>query len=185
MSRWCARLVIRTALCEPPRRCRHGSVGFLAKKITAKKAAPDVYSLSFDDTEVALEGNDLKTLLIQITRLLRPAGELAKSGDERRKEFLRHIKNADDVGLQKFLLAADHEDVLILLKVAEHDKALLKKFYGNMSDRSRKICIEDLIFKYKDGVSAAQVAAVIGRLGAIAKDFENEGTLIYENVVKR
>ena len=55
-------------------------------KITAKKAAPDVYSLSFDDTEVALEGNDLKTLLIQITRLLRPAGELAKSGDERRKE---------------------------------------------------------------------------------------------------
>ena len=154
-------------------------------KITAKKAAPDVYSLSFDDTEVALEGNDLKTLLIQITRLLRPAGELAKSGDERRKEFLRHIKNADDVGLQKFLLAADHEDVLILLKVAEDDKALLKKFYGNMSDRSRKICIEDLIFKYKDGVSAAQVAAVIGRLGAIAKDFENEGALIYENVVKR
>ena len=154
-------------------------------KITAKKAAPDVYSISFDDTEVALEGNDLKSLLIQITRLLSPASELAKSGEERRKEFIRHIKNANDVGLQKFLLVADHEDVLILLKIAEDDKALLKKFYGNMSERSRKICIEDLVYKYQDGVSAAQVTAIIGRLGAIAKDLENEGTLVYENVVRR
>ena len=127
----------------------------------------------------------LKSLLIQITRLLSPASELTKSGVERRKEFIRHIKNANDVGLQKFLLAADHEDVLILLKVAENDKALLKKFYGNMSERSRKICIEDLIYKYEDDVSAAQVTAVIGRLGAIAKDLENGGTLVYENVVRR
>jgi hypothetical protein len=154
-------------------------------KITAKKAAPDVYAISFDDIEVAIEGNDLKSLLIQITRLLSPASELTKSGVERRKEFIRHIKNANDVGLQKFLLAADHEDVLILLKVAENDKALLKKFYGNMSERSRKICIEDLIYKYEDDVSAAQVTAVIGRLGAIAKDLENGGTLVYENVVRR
>ncbi len=28
-------------------------------KITAKKAAPDVYAISFDDIEVAIEGNDL------------------------------------------------------------------------------------------------------------------------------
>ena len=154
-------------------------------KMTAKKAAPDVYSISFDDTEIALEGNDLKSLLIQITRLLSPASDVARSGEERRKEFIRHIKNADDVGLQKLLLAADHEDILILLKVAEDDKALLKKFYANMSERSRKIYIEDLVYKYKDGVSAAQVTAIIGRLGAIAKDLEIEGTLVYENVVKR
>jgi hypothetical protein len=154
-------------------------------KITAKKAVPDVYSISFDDTESALEGNDLKSLLIQITRLLSPASDGARSGEDRRKEFIRHIKNADDVGLQKFLLAADHEDILILLKVAENDKALLKKFYANMSERSRKICIQDLVYKYKDGVSAAQVTAIIGRLGAIAKDLEIEGTLVYENVVKR
>ena len=152
-------------------------------KISAKKAASDVYSISFDDTEIALEGNDLKSLLVQISRLLSPASELARSGEERRKEFVRQIKSADDVGLQKFLLAADREDVLILLKVAEDDKALLKKFYGNMSERSRKICIEDLVYKYKDGVSAAQVTAAIDRLGAIAKDLENEGTLVYENAV--
>ena len=154
-------------------------------KITVKKAAPDVFALSFDDTEVALEGGDIKNLLLQITKLLATDPEAVKSPEDRTREFLRHIKNADNVGLQKFLLVADHDDVLVLLKIAENDKALLRKFYGNMSERSRKIFVEDLVYQFKEGVPSAQVTAAVKRLIGVAGDLETEGTLVYENVVKR
>lgn len=154
-------------------------------KISVKKAAPDVYALSLDDTELALDGADIKTLLREITRILAPADHVAKSAQDRAKDFLRHIKNANDVGLQKFLLVADHDDVLVLLKVAENNKALLRKFYANMSERSRKIFIEDLAYKFREGATGSQTTASIGRLMGVAKELEAEGTLVYENVIKR
>jgi flagellar motor switch protein FliG len=154
-------------------------------KISVKKAAPDVYALSLDDTELALDGADIKTLLLEITRILAPAEEVARTAKDRVRDFLRHIKNANDVGLQKFLLVADHDDVLVLLKAAEDDKALSRKFYSNMSERSRKIFIEDLAYKFRQEVSGSQIAAAISRLIGVAKELEDEGTLVYENVIKR
>jgi hypothetical protein len=154
-------------------------------KISVKKAAPDVYALSIDDAELALDGAELKTLLVEITRILAPAAEVGKSAADRARDFLRHIKNANDVGLQKFLLAANHDDVLVLLKVAEADKALLRKFHSNMSDRSRKIFVEDLDYAFREEVSETRMTAAINRLVSLAKELEDDGTLVYENVIKR
>ena len=154
-------------------------------KITVKKAAPDVYALSFDDTEVALEGDDVKTLLVEITRILAPGAQMVKNAQQRTRDFVRRIKNADDVGIQKFLLLCARDDILVLLKVAEDDKALVRKFYGNMSERSRKVFVEDLVFKFKDEIPAARITAAIDNMSEIARQLEGEGTLIYENVVSR
>ena len=154
-------------------------------KISVKKAASDVYALNIDDAELALDGADLKTLLVEIIRILAPTADVGKTAADRARDFLRHIKNANDVGLQKFLLAADHDDVLVLLKVAENDKALLGKFYSNMSERSRKIFMEDLDYKFREEVSKTRITAAIDRLVGVAKELEGDGTLIYENVIKR
>ena len=154
-------------------------------KISVKKVAPDGYALNIDDAELALDGADLKTLLVEIVRILAPTADVGKTAADPARDFLRHIKNANDVGLQKFLLAADHDDVLVLLKVAEDDKALLRKFYSNMSERSRKIFIEDLAYKFREDVPEFRITAAISRLVGVAKELEGDGTLVYENVIKR
>ena len=154
-------------------------------KISVKKAAPDVYALNLDDTELAFDGDELKTLLVEITRILAPAADVGKSASDRARDFLRHIKNANNVGLQKFLLAADHDDVLALLKVAEDNKALLRKFHSNMSDRSHKIFVEDLAYAFREEGGETRMTAAINRLVSLAKELEDDGTLVYENVIKR
>ncbi len=149
-------------------------------KITVKKAAQDTYALSVGDTEFALDGGQIKDLLLQITKVLFPGGD-KKSAEDRTKAFMRRIKNANDVGIQKLIRVAEEDDILLLLKIAENDEALVKKFHGNMSERSRKMFTEDLIYKFKGGVPTSRIDNAIDRLTRTAKELEEEGTLIFEN----
>lgn len=153
-------------------------------KISCRKVAPDVYSLNFDEVEVVMEGKEIKLMLLEVTQTLAPGGA-SKKEDTRSKDFLRHIKNANDVGIQKLLLVADHDDLLVLLKVGELDTVLQDKFFNNMSDNNRKIFEEDLLYKFRDDVPDARTRQSINRLIEIAKDLEVEGTLTYENVMSR
>lgn len=150
-------------------------------KVTVNKAAPDVYVLAFDDTEIALDAFELKDLLFQVTRFLIPDGEPAQSTEERSREFTRYIKRANDVGIQRFLRAADQGDLLVLLKSGENDQGLLDKFYGNMTERSRKMFTEDLVYKFREGVTSSQVNTALGRLIRTAKNLEEEGSLVFDN----
>ena len=154
-------------------------------KITVKKAAPDVFELTLDDTTVALEGDDLKELLLQITRVLIPAREAAEDAKGRAREFMRRIKNANDLGIQKLLRQVDPDDVLVLLKIAENNPAVRDKFHRNMSERSQKIFSEDLAYRFKDKVPASRADAAIERLSAAVAGLEEEGALFYENVIRR
>lgn len=154
-------------------------------KIEVKQAAPDVFSLTFDGHEFALEGRDLKNLLLQVTKVLAPGLTAAKPPEDRTREFLRHLKNANDIGIQKFLMSSDQKDVLVLLKVAENDQPMLDKCYRNMSERVRKILAEDLVYKFKNGISTGQINTAFTRLMETADSLEKSGTLIYENVAKR
>ena len=153
-------------------------------KITVKKAAPDVFELTLDDTTVALEGDDLKELLLQITRVLIPAPQ-PEDARERARDFMRRIKNANDLGIQKLLRQVDPDDVLVLLKIAENNPAVRDKFHRNMSERSQKIFSEDLAYRFKDKVPASRAAAAIERLSAAVAGLEEEGALFYENVIRR
>ena len=153
-------------------------------KISARKVAPDVYALNFDDTEVVLEGKEIKMLLLEVMQTLAPGGATKKE-DTRSKDFMRRIKNANDVGIQKLLLVADHEDLLVLLKNSELDEMLQDKFFNNMSDKNRKMFEEDLIYQFKDGIPAQRAKQAISRLIETTKDLEVEGSLTYENVMSR
>ncbi|MHA1597928.1 MAG: FliG C-terminal domain-containing protein [Alphaproteobacteria bacterium] len=153
-------------------------------KISARKVAPDVYAITFDDTEVVLEGGDIKTLLMEVMKIMAPGGSTRKSA-EKNKEFLRHIKNANDVGIQKLLLVADHDDLLVLLKKAEDDQLLQDKFYNNMSDTNRKMFVEDLNYQFQGEVPLARERDAFKRLMVTASELESDGSLVYENVKSR
>ena len=157
---------------------------FVFMKISARKVAPDVYALNFGDTEVVLEGKEIKMLLLEVMQTLAPGGSTKKE-DTRTKDFMRRIKNANDVGIQKLLLVGDHEDLLVLLKNGELDMVLQDKFFNNMSDKNRKMFEEDLLYQFKDGVPAARAKQAINRLIETTKDLEVEGSLTYENVMSR
>jgi len=148
-------------------------------KITVKKTAQDTFALSIGDSEAALDGGQIKELLLQITKVLLPPGD-GLSVEERTEAFKRHMENANDVGIQKFLRVAEEDDILLLLKIAEDDEMLVNKFYGNMSERSRKMFSEDLIYKFKDDVPASRIENAIARLIRTARELEEEGSLIFE-----
>lgn len=153
-------------------------------EINARQAAPDVYTITFDETEVVLEGGDIKTLLLEVMKLLAPDGSTEKS-KEKAKEFLRHIKNANDVGIQKLMLSARHEDLLVLLSKAEDDQVLQDKFFNNMSDTNRKVFVEDLDFQSREEQPEGLERDAFKRLIKTARKLEADGSLVYENVVSR
>ena len=143
-------------------------------EITVRKTESGAYSLRFDDAEFTLAEGDLKRLVLQITKLFSPGAPFEKSAEERTREFVGRITEVDDVAIQKLLLLADHGDILVLLKAAENDEMLLDKLYRNMSERSRKIFLEDLEYKYKDEVPAGEVATAIMRLEGTVRKLEEE-----------
>jgi hypothetical protein len=154
-------------------------------KITAKRVTPDVYSLNLGGTEVALEGKDLKILVAEINRVMGAEAGPGKTMAQRTGDFLRNMRNANAVGVQALLRTADQEDVLVLLKIAEKDKVLSDKFNANMSERSRKMLMEDLSYKFRDGLPGPQAAASMTRLLDLADQMEAAGTLVYENISKK
>ena len=143
-------------------------------EVSVTKLAPESYRLRLGDTDIDVAETDLKVLLLQITKLLNPGAGFEKSAEEQTRELMDAIGVADDVAIQRFLLLADNGDILVLLKVAENDRALLEKLYANMSERSRKIFAEDLAYKYKDGVPSSEVGAAIGRLMRVVKESQEE-----------
>ena len=144
--------------------------------ITVTKTGDNAYTVSIGDTEVVLDGNDLKRPLREGAKYLAPSPREEASLEEKTARFARRVKAADDIKIQKLLGIADHGDVLVLLKTAEGDGELLGKLYGNMSERSRKMCEEDLDFKFKESVPDADAEMAIGRLSEAANELEKRGT---------
>ena len=149
-------------------------------KIAVKKAGPNAFALAIGDAEVALDAAALKTLLLEITRVLAPGADMAMSEEDRARAFMQRLAGANDLGIQKLLLASRHDDVLVLLKAAENDKSLPRRIYGNMSERSRKIFAEDLVFKFPEGLPPGRLRQAIESLTRTARDLETDGTLIFE-----
>ena len=143
-------------------------------EVSVTKMAPESYRLRLGDAEIDVAEADLKILLLQIAKLLPPGTGFEKSAEEQTRELMDAIGAAGGVAIQKFLLLADNGDILVLLKVAENEAALLEKLYANMSERSRKIFAEDLAYKYKEGVPSSEIGAAIGRLMRVVKESQDE-----------
>lgn len=144
--------------------------------ISVTSTGDDAYTVTIGDTEVVLDGNDLKRLLREGAKYLAPSPKEEPSGEEKTARFFRRIMVSDDIGIQKLLGIAAHVDVLVLLKAAEADGELLAKLYGNMSERSRKMFEEDLEYRFKESIPDADVEKAIGRLAEAANELEKQET---------
>jgi len=162
-------------------------------KISVKKVTPDTFSLGFDDVTVALDEVEIRTLLLQLTRLISPelaakrarmvAGGGGRGGNEPDyRAFMRHLRTANDIGIQALLHSVATDDTLILLKLGEKSEILQKKLFSNMSDKSAQMFTEDLSYKFPDDMVPDNLArAALKRIMEEAKKLESKGTLTYED----
>lgn len=146
-------------------------------KISIRKLGPDQFGLLFDGQQVMLSLVDLTLLVTEATRALNPgAAKAAAPGGNPGQDFAQRLRAASDVGIQALLRAAAEDDVLILLKLCEKDPGLSDRLLGNMSDRARKMFLEDLGFKFRDhGLSAEAASSALGRLAQTVLTLESQG----------
>jgi len=148
-------------------------------KIAVTKSSNNTFEISFGEQTISVGLDDLKSLLMEVTRVLVPGGSLGKESAGQASDLVSRMKSADDVGIQKFIPSVDEDDILILLKYGEDDEALLKKFYSNMSERSRKMHAEDMAYKFQNGIPAGQLEAAVSRLLKTAQEMEEDGSLTF------
>jgi hypothetical protein len=145
-------------------------------KIQARQLDGGLFALQFDGTEVRLGSADLKSLLLQVTRLLIP--NVAEGGaGERLLALIARLQDAPDVSVQAFLRRADHADVVVLLKSGEAAPERLDKLFRNMSERSRKMCLEDVAFMFPDDLPPQRANSSALRLAALVRALEGEGRM--------
>jgi flagellar motor switch protein FliG len=114
-----------------------------------------------------------------VTRVLAPNGGIKKSNKVQGSDLIDRLKLADDVSVQKFIVAMGEDDILIFLEYAEEDAVLLKKFYDNMSERSCKMYAEDIAYKFQNGIPAGQLDDTVSRLVRMAQKMEEDGRLTF------
>lgn len=148
-------------------------------KISVGKKDAGSISISFDQTKVELNMAETKTLLLELTKVLLPGASAAKKPADRAGVLVRKIRAANDVGIQKLLRVADHDDLVALLKFAENDEQMTGKIYGNMTEKSRKIFVEDLSYRFKDSISDEDLGRAVTRLAVTTRQLEDDGSLVY------
>lgn len=144
-------------------------------KISAVKTPQGSVTLAFDDTRVTLNATETKTLLLELTRVLVPGPAVAITARKLAERVADLIKAGGDIGIQRLLRVADHDDLLALLKWGEGDTALLARIYGNMTEKSRRIYAEDLAYRFKEGVPEELLGRAANRLAVAVRELENEG----------
>ena len=95
-------------------------------------------------------------------------------------DFDSKLSSASDSGIQSLLRTASHDDILVLLHSSEKDTALKKKLYGNMSENSIKMYIEDMLFQFSDGVKSYQFDEAMTRLIKTVETLVEQGALTYD-----
>lgn len=150
-------------------------------KISVKKTQNGVYAISIDDSVHTLNAQDLKRLLMEAVRALTPGALPTLSPSEEAHELGNRLKTANDPGLQKLIVAAGDDDMLMFLKSTEDDRALHEKLFANMSERKHKMLSEDLDYRFPEGVNDDDLGEAVVRLIDITNHLHNDGTLEYSS----
>ncbi len=82
-----------------------------------------------------------------------------------------------DTGIQTLLRAATHDDILVLLHSSEEDQDLQNRLYGNMTENSLKMYLEDLLFQFREGVPDYRFDEAMTRLIKTAEALAKDGKL--------
>jgi flagellar motor switch protein FliG len=144
-------------------------------KIQVKKTDEHRYHVVLDShgTDMSLE--DMERLHHMLTDILRP--ETAHEKRTRHQAFLSSLRTADDTGIQTLLRAASHDDILVLLHSSEEDQDLQNRLYGNMTENSLKMYLEDLLFQFREGVPDYRFDEAMTRLIKTAESLVKDGKL--------
>lgn len=144
--------------------------------VTVTKLADERYQILFGDNRIDVSAEDIEHLHSQLLEILRPETVVEKQNHH--KEFLAQLLRANDSGIQALLRIADHDDAVLLLTACEDDPALKKKLYGNMTENAIKMFVEDMTFLMRDGVSAYKFDKAISRLIKSVEDLTKDGAFI-------
>ena len=147
--------------------------------VEVKKDADGNFEIKVDDQTLSANAANARLLLAHLAQLIRP--ETASERSDRTAKFLDQLGRASDTGIQGLLRTADHDDILVLLKIAEDDETLHGKLYANMTGKSAKIFAEDVAFKYDAEIPGLIVEDAVARLIGTAKRLVDNGTMSFSN----
>jgi len=140
-------------------------------KISITNEAADRYTLQLGETSVTLDANELNHLSKEISRFDQ---NIPSQDNESPAQHLKQwLEQATDVDIQTFLHRADHDDVVIFIKVSEQEQSVLDRIYNNMSAKSQRIFSEDVAYKYKQHVPATEIEGAIPRMDKILSELKS------------
>ncbi len=143
-------------------------------RIHVSKDNSGTFVISFDELMITLSGKDLKILLLEIMQAFGSSGRDAIKQTNFDRFFAR-VKEADDVSLQTFIQVAQHDDMVILVKLAERDDAVRQRLFHNMSPNNRKIFQEDAEFRFKENVPSDHADLALLRLTQVCDTLRDDG----------
>jgi hypothetical protein len=143
-------------------------------KISVARTPQGNVTLAFDDTRIALDAAETKTLLLELTRVLTPGPAVAATARRLAERVAERVKTTGDIAIQRLLRIAEHDDLLALVKFGEADPALLARIYGNMTEKSRRIYGEDLAYRFREGVPDDLLGRAANRLAVALRDIEGD-----------
>ncbi len=144
-------------------------------KIQVKKTGDEKYQVVLEDQATDMSLEDMERLHHVLTDILRP--ETAHEKRSRHQAFLSSLRTADDTGIQTLLRSATHDDILVLLHSSEEDQDLQNRLYGNMTENSLKMYLEDLLFQFREGVPDYRFDEAMTRLIKTAEALAKDGKL--------
>ena len=143
--------------------------------VNLKKISDDAYEIIIDEQRLALNIEDLTRLETLLADILRPQSRTERGRNY--QSFLSNLGNADNSGIQALLHTASHDDILVLLHSSENDPRLKQKLYGNMSENSIKMYLEDVLFQFREGVPAYRFDEAMTRLISTVETLVKTGAL--------
>jgi flagellar motor switch protein FliG len=144
-------------------------------KVELTKISGGRYALTLGERRIEIDVADLDAVRRLIDDALRPESRIERA--VRYRTFLEGLRAANDTGIQALLRSAAHDGILVLLYSSEHDAALKKKLYGNMTENSIKMYVEDLLFEFRNGVPDYRFDGAMLRLIEHVDDMVRAGTL--------
>ena len=147
-------------------------------KIEVNRVNQDQFEIVIEDQRLEVDQDGLARLNREIGDLLDPGARIVRS--ERYDRFLERLRSANNTGIQALLRTAAHDDILVLLHSSEDNSELHKKLFGNMSDNSVKLYVEDLLFQFREGVPGYRFDAAMLRLIETAESLVDEGALNFD-----
>lgn len=147
-------------------------------KVEVNRVNQDQFEIVIEDQRLTLDGDGLARLGREIGDFLDPDARTQRA--ERYERFLTRLRSANNTGIQALLRTAAHDDILVLLHSSEDKTELHNKLYGNMSDNSVKLYMEDLLFQFREGVPEYRFDAAMLRLIETAETLVGEGALNFD-----